>query len=69
MAAYDAALKAQSITEAQSHLEEAQALEDQWKTAFEAKSALANPIFDPPPMSSNSRIRALEVDFSNIGLI
>jgi hypothetical protein len=67
LAAYDAALKASDPMEVQRNLEVAREFERHWNTASEAEMALANPIFDPPPVSSNSRIRALEMDFSSIG--
>jgi hypothetical protein len=64
LAAYDDALQASSPREAHIHLQIARDLEDEWNTADEASIALSDPMFDPMPLSSRSRMAlALEVDF------
>ena len=64
LAAYDDALQATSLREAHLYLQIARDLEEQWSTASEAETALDNPMFDPQPLSSRSRMaQALEVDF------
>jgi hypothetical protein len=68
LAAYDDALKADSPEEAVFFLQVAGNLESKWNTTSEASMAIADPVFDSPPLSSRSRVLALELDFSTVGL-
>ena len=62
LAAYDAALKAETQKEALTYLQFARDLESMWNTTSEASMVIADPIFDPPP-SSNSFKTSISAEF------
>jgi len=64
LAAYDNALQAPQ--EAHLYLQVARELEDQWSTTSEASIVLADPMFDPQPLSSRSRMTLLSLELDSI---